>query len=66
LENILVLAHYDRTHAFEVHLDYEHLHPFTDGNGRSARMLWAWQMREFPLGFLHTFYYQALSLRRFV
>lgn len=44
-----------------IHLQYEHLHPFTDGNGRSGRALWAWQMKKFPLGFLHTFYYQTLQ-----
>lgn len=43
------------------HIQYETLHPFTDGNGRSGRMLWAWQMKEFPLGFLHHFYYQTLQ-----
>ncbi len=47
--------------AFTTHVEYEHLHPFTDGNGRSGRMLWAWQLQRFPLGFLHTFYYQTLS-----
>lgn len=47
--------------AFNTHIAYEHLHPFTDGNGRSGRMLWAWQLQRFPLGFLHTFYYQTLS-----
>jgi len=47
------------------HVDYEKLHPFTDGNGRSGRMLWAWQMGpdEVDLGFLHTFYYQTLQQR---
>lgn len=43
------------------HLEYEAIHPFTDGNGRSGRMLWAWQMRDYPLGFLHHFYYQTLE-----
>lgn len=46
--------------AYKTHLRYETLHPFTDCNGRSGRMLWAWQMRAFPLGFLHHFYYQTL------
>ena len=47
--------------SWEIHVAYEMLHPFTDGNGRSGRMLWAWQMRNFPLGFLHHFYYQTLN-----
>ncbi len=29
---------------FENHMLYEALHPFTDGNGRSGRALWLWQM----------------------
>lgn len=45
------------------HLEYETIHPFTDGNGRSGRMLWAWQMRDYPLGFLHHFYYQTLQAK---
>lgn len=57
------------TSPFEAHVEYETLHPFTDGNGRSGRAVWAWHMvsRGDPmvrLGFLHAFYYQALQAQR--
>lgn len=54
---------------FEFHTAYEALHPFMDGNGRTGRALWAWQMlrlegsRGLNLGFLHKFYYQTLGAR---
>lgn len=54
---------------FHIHLCYETLHPFMDGNGRSGRILWAWQMMHhgiapgLKLGFLHSFYYQTLAAR---
>lgn len=46
---------------YEGHIRYETLHPFMDGNGRSGRAIWLWQMGKAPLGFLHHFYYQALQ-----
>ncbi len=55
----------DETSPYVVHQRYERLHPFTDGNGRSGRMLWLWQharARTYRgLGFLHQWYYESLE-----
>ena len=66
LENQLRNLHSTAPHF--VHLKYEWLHPFTDGNGRSGRVLWLWCMDKRNLldialrrGFLHNFYYQTLE-----
>ena len=61
LQALLDALNEHKLSPFELHLAYENLHPFTDCNGRSGRMLWMWQMQFAPLGFLHTFYYQALA-----
>lgn len=67
LESILALAEVS-PNPFKIHQEYEHLHPFTDGNGRSGRMLWLWMMEKRNklqwaerLGFLHSWYYQSLE-----
>lgn len=54
----------NRMDAYNRHICYEAIHPFTDCNGRSGRALWAWQMQDISLGFLHMFYYQALDHSR--
>ena len=63
----------DSITPFEAHCEYEIIHPYTDGNGRSGRALWLWHMLNLSkvrsghkptLSFLHHFYYQTLDAAR--
>lgn len=54
---------------YKIHMTYETLHPFTDGNGRTGRALWLWQMLRdgtwWPRpSFLQAWYYQSLQAAR--
>lgn len=65
-ELIMLLEQINRDwlHPWVAHIRYEDLHPFTDGNGRSGRAIWLWQVERMggtELNFLHSFYYQTLS-----
>ena len=51
---------------WRVHVEFEKLHAFADGNGRTGRAIWLWQMlrlRQDPyvISFLHRWYYQTLA-----
>jgi len=67
LECILENIHnFDDGCPHRMHILFEELHPFMDGNGRTGRAIWLWQMvnqkgYDISLGFLHKFYYQTLA-----
>lgn len=72
LKKILARANDRFEMPWLVHLAYEDLHPLMDGNGRTGRAVWAWQMLRhrsggedaLRLGFLHSWYYQTLGGNR--
>lgn len=65
LADLLVQVSLLQMDVWEAHLLYEQLHPFTDGNGRSGRAIWLWQMERITdgaqIGFLQSWYYQTLE-----
>jgi hypothetical protein len=64
LVHLLGSANIGDLDPWQLHIRYETLHPFMDGNGRSGRAIWLWQMGVAyrpELGFLHSFYYQTLQ-----
>ena len=65
LNDILADASVNRCHPVHIHKDFLNLHPYSDCNGRSSRLVWLWQMQKFDYTFYNTFlrsfYYQALN-----
>jgi len=65
LSKLLTDINMRKVKAFDAHVQFESIHPFTDGNGRTGRAIWLWQMttedRKVHLPFLHHWYYQTLE-----
>jgi len=68
LEDLLERIQNKQINCFQAHMEYETIHPFTDGNGRSGRALWLWQHIKHDvwpnLSFKHAFYYETFEFYR--
>jgi hypothetical protein len=64
LQALLSDINAEKIDPWSAHVQFETLHPFSDGNGRCGRVCWYFSMRNssrVDLGFLHGFYLQTLN-----
>jgi hypothetical protein len=64
LQALLTDINAKKIDAWSAHVQFEALHPFSDGNGRVGRIMWyamCANSTRVDLGFLHGFYLQTLN-----